>query len=237
MQTLTRLHRGSLDKVNRTLLAIDKTDLELYYPIWENGGTTLYDESKAGGNGTINGATWEWDATYSKPRLSFDGVDDYVDGIPNPNYSVGTIILIFSTAATAGEVRARFYQGNDPPDGKDAFTMQSWDDGNSYWGWLVNGTDYRYVTPDAFPSGVWMATIRWDGGTGDRDVYWNKTLKDSITNHGDPGGRLEYVPYLGAGNNPGGNYYYADMDAYYFFHYSRFLPESEIFAIYDKILG
>jgi len=81
MVSLTRLNRGSLDKVNQTLLPIDKTDLIAYWPFWENAGATLYDESKNGNDGTINGATWGW-SNFSKPVLDFDGTDDWVD-IPN----------------------------------------------------------------------------------------------------------------------------------------------------------
>jgi len=78
MGSYTRLHRGSLDTINGKLLPIDKTGLVAYYPFWQNSGTTLYDESKNGNDGTIYGATWNWSANFSKPYLSFDGTDDYV---------------------------------------------------------------------------------------------------------------------------------------------------------------
>lgn len=79
MISYTRLHRGSLDRVNETLLPIDKTDVQAYFPFWENGGSTTYDESKNGRDGTISGATWTWLSSFAKPGLSFDGTDDVVN--------------------------------------------------------------------------------------------------------------------------------------------------------------
>ncbi len=48
-----------------------------YWPMDENTGTTTYDQSGNGNNGTINGATWTTGINGS--ALSFDGTDDYIN--------------------------------------------------------------------------------------------------------------------------------------------------------------
>jgi hypothetical protein len=52
-------------------------ELRLWLRFWTGAGVTLYDFSRYGNNGTINGATWTKDGGLTV--LSFDGVDDYVE--------------------------------------------------------------------------------------------------------------------------------------------------------------
>lgn len=56
-----------------------------FWPMFKRRGTLL-DYSGEGNDGTINGATWTWSTVWSKPVLSFDGADDWVD-IPNAAYN------------------------------------------------------------------------------------------------------------------------------------------------------
>ena len=55
--------------------------LVAYWPMDEDGGTTAYDMTSNGNNGTLeNGPTWEPSSScISGSCLSFDGTDDYVD--------------------------------------------------------------------------------------------------------------------------------------------------------------
>lgn len=69
---------------------IPQKNLVGFWPFFKRRGTLL-DYSGEGNDGTINGATWTWNPDKSKPVLSFDGSDDYVD-LPNyPTLSSFTI--------------------------------------------------------------------------------------------------------------------------------------------------
>jgi len=52
-----------------------------FWPFFKRRGTLL-DYSGEGFDGTISGATWRWFTEPSKPGLSYDGTDDYVDYPP-----------------------------------------------------------------------------------------------------------------------------------------------------------
>jgi len=199
---------------------------------YSGAGNRLFDFSGRGNHGKIHGAKWT-DEGLASWALSLDGEDDYVDSLARVDATRGTVILMLSTAVAAGATRCGFYQANDSA-GDNDFSMINWNDDNSYWGWVIAGTDYRYSTTDAFPSGWWMATVRWNGDTGDRDVYWNKTLKDSITDQPDPSGNLPYSPMLGCLNDAGTANYHAPMDVLRLMFYDDFLSESRIFDIYEK---
>ena len=60
-----------------TFTTTEETNLVAYYKLDEGFGTTAYDSSENGNDGTIYGATWV-DGKIGK-ALSFDGSDDYVD--------------------------------------------------------------------------------------------------------------------------------------------------------------
>jgi len=79
MGNLVKLHRGSVYKVGNVLVPIDRQGLVGFWPFGEGSGTTAYDESKTGNDGTLkNGPTWVYDSHFGYV-LDFDGVDDYVE--------------------------------------------------------------------------------------------------------------------------------------------------------------
>jgi len=157
--SLTRLNRGSLDKVNETLLPIDKTGLVAYYPFWQNSGTTLYDESKTGNDGTISGATWTWVTARSKPALDFDGVDDYVsvpdDSSLNPTDEI-TISHWIKT--TAGSWAVSLRKNNQ-------YWLQQRTDGTARGDLYIEGTDYTVgANAHTLNDGNWhLQTLTYDG--------------------------------------------------------------------------
>ena len=84
MQTLTKLHRGSIHSkiVNgkRIILPNDKEGLVLYSPFEEKEGNIVYDESKNNNSGNMVGAK-RVKVTHAAPpvkvlALSFDGIED-----------------------------------------------------------------------------------------------------------------------------------------------------------------
>lgn len=84
----------------------------LYLPLNEGSGTTAYDYSGSGNNGTISGASYVKvsDGGYA---LKFDGSNDYINVADNDNLSfsdnIFTIGVWFSNVTTGGSA---FYKGN-----------------------------------------------------------------------------------------------------------------------------
>jgi len=161
MGSYTRLHRGSLDTINGKLLPIDKTDLEIYYAMWENDGTTAYDESKNGNDGTINGSTWDWSSTFAKPILSFDNTDDQVDIPDRPALSAYTVIhaVRWNQVATDNNRTFAFRRNNQ-------VEARSETDGNFYF-YQNPGTDWISVSDSVTANTWYMISCWWDGS----DIY------------------------------------------------------------------
>jgi hypothetical protein len=88
---------GSIDEVkiyNRALNAKEiadsykKDSLVGYWKFDETSGTTAYDISEHGNNGTVNGATWDTGGQVAG-AMSFDGTDDYINIPDNDNFNPG----------------------------------------------------------------------------------------------------------------------------------------------------
>ena len=77
---------GSVDEIklyNKTLTNEEIVNefrsgsLVAYWPMDENSGTTIYDETVNNNDGTVNGAVWTIGKSGS--GLNFDGIDDYIE--------------------------------------------------------------------------------------------------------------------------------------------------------------
>jgi len=76
-------------------------NIELFLPMWETSGSTLYDLLKRDVTFTVNGATMGQSSPFGK-CLSFDGVNDYVTQNPVPNgYSITNTAIQELQAPTA----------------------------------------------------------------------------------------------------------------------------------------
>ena len=95
---------GELDDIRIYNKALSATEVqELYanslgglvahYRLDETSGTTAFDSSPAGNDGTMNGGLDASNDRVDGPvntALDFDGVDDYIDGIPSASGELGT---------------------------------------------------------------------------------------------------------------------------------------------------
>jgi len=222
MGSYTRLHRGSLDTINGKLLPIDKTGLVAYYPFWQNSGTTLYDESKNGNDGTINGATWTWDTTFNKPVLSFDGTDDEV---PIPCFDLTgshTVLLWMKPANLTQTSKYLFHNDNRP--------AIIWEYNNLY---SDNAIEYYENAAGTIAGGTisdtnWHhAAASWDGSTVYFYIDGSQVDSGSLSSTSTPGSTNNAI-----GSSKGGNYFAGSIHGVLV--YGRALSTTEIATIYEK---
>jgi len=232
MGSYTRLHRGSLDTINGKLLPIDKTGLVAYYPFWQNTGTTLYDESKTGNDGTINGATWTWLTSFAKPGLHFDGADDDVNVPDSPSLDTGSLtVLCLITPDTAhdGRTVSRAFQDTD-----DAFSLmvESTNTLKFEW-WGPGATNHSISGVGSYSAGeTFLLGGRVDGGN--RFSVWkNDTEVDYATTTESVEDSTQDI-YIGQAGNAT---QYFDGVEFSVLFYARALSDSEIRSIYYKTIG
>lgn len=123
----------------------------------ERSGSTVYDQSGNGNNGTVYGATWVKGRLLG--GLSFDGVDDYVNIADSPSQrgmSELTIHVLWKATAWtptfygivakwASNVRRHYLLGY-PSEGK-------------LWFWVSDGTSTQNVTIPQPSVGVWHTLV------------------------------------------------------------------------------
>ena len=156
-----------IDVINGTL------PTQLALPCREGTGSTVYDKSGNGKDGTISGASW------SSGDLSFDGTNDKVTigdilafpaagsivvWLKAPLKDYGNSFFILSTStdyASTNGIRFQIYA-------------------NGYANVVVNGvsTHHNNPSPDPFPNDTWvMLTIMWDTAQNKIWSYENATIK------------------------------------------------------------
>jgi len=230
MVSYTRLNRGSLDTVNGKLLPIDKTGLVGYWPMWQNGGTTAYDESKSGNDGTINGATWTWLTNFSKPALDFDGTDDWVDCGASVTDGLTAFTMIYWVVADSWTVNY-----NTCVRAENQIYHRFWSTSQGNRGiWIGDGSAWDVSTTDATAptQGTWyMCTLRWDGSTFELlydDAVSQLSVSSTISSTGSN------TNVLGLANNPAQANEYLDGRMTNVLLYTRALSDAEIVTIYNK---
>ncbi|HEY92316.1 MAG TPA: LamG domain-containing protein [Dehalococcoidia bacterium] len=135
----------------------------LFYPGLPGGGSTIFDKSPYGNNGSIVGATWV-KSPLGLWCLSFDGTDDYVDcgNLPSIEDTIGNVFSLEvwcymptlpSVRSESGQIFSKRKQWNN--NNIEFFCSQYTD---SYGIILQDGT-YSDSTSIAAFAGVWQHVV------------------------------------------------------------------------------
>lgn len=162
---------GATTTLDFSLEPIAATEFVLYLPMDEGSGSTIYDQSGNGNNGTIYGASWATGVSGS--ALEFDGVDDYAEVHENTNldgfddFSVSIWIKPTADLNSSTGRQDFYYKGPpvqwvtslalnyDDVDGQLQFNLHDQDDWFSY-------ASVRYETE--FNAGQWYhIAVTYDG--------------------------------------------------------------------------
>jgi len=235
MGSYTRLHRGSLDTINGKLLPIDKTGLVAYYPFWQNTGTTLYDESKNGNDGTITGPVWNWGTAQSKPYMTGDGTDDYID-IGNQLISgeAAFTIIFWARCSTGindpciyGETNdgstphVVIYYGDTTISATPSVRWR-YEDGTNNIAQIDGTTDVS--------DGAWHMVSAVRRGAGDHELFLDDAVSEGTTTVS--ASTFSTTLQMLFGITGYGQYYHAD--AHWFLVLNTALTTAEISTIYNK---
>jgi len=152
----------------------DWTGCVLRLPFDEGSGSTVYDHSGEGNDGTINGATWTYDSEKGW-CLSFDGQDDYTE-ISSPSNINDLTAFTWSLwvyprskgASNYGTMMAKgtgFSQKGMQFDGDSGFTGIK-----AYV--LTDATRAQTKTPDgSLPLNTWTHVVLTYDDSGDRKIH------------------------------------------------------------------
>ena len=210
---------GSLDKVY-------EQGLVGYWPLDEGLGTTAYDASGGGNNGTITGATWQnVSACRIGQCLSFNGTSNYVSIAANMANSNMTFTGWINTTNAAGYVATEGIINSGI-----RFNLY-FSGGKLYWG-CYNGGWVNIPSDNTIPTNSWVyiAGVIDGGVTGGVQLYINGIQQSSTGTIAacQPYGNL----YLGAYIWPIGNYFNGLIDDVRI--YNRALSATEIQQMYQR---
>jgi len=163
------------DMVGQTLLTPEMVGL---WHFNTGSGGTAYDATQYHNDGTLQGPAWT-PGKYGS-GLYFDGVDNYVSGLP-AIWDVGSISFWLLPDYPAGARKEYYIARIQGVIGSDFFTLQNWDNGFSYWGFLVGGVDYRIRTSVAFPPGWFYVRFEWSVVTGISTLFFNSVFVGSTS--------------------------------------------------------
>jgi len=222
---------------------IEPPEFVLYLPMDEGSGSTIYDQSGNGNNGTIYGASWATGVSGS--TLEFDGVDDYAEVHENTNldgfddFSV-SIWIKPTTDLNSSTGRQDFYYKGPPVqwvtsyalnyddvDGQLQFNLHSQSDWFSY-------ASVRYETE--FNAGQWYHIAVTYDGLSEVIMYVNGRPQgvDVGGDHGTISGLVvdnSYDLRLGARTD---NQYYFNGAIDELRIYDRKLSDEEVLALHEE---
>lgn len=203
------------------------SDLVLYYPFHEDSGSTAYDFSGGGNDGTISGVELGQTGLLGTTAYSFDGVDDTVEFPTLGSTFNGSYTVSFWLYNQSNGVND--YQIFAPRAQYDSGRVWGDDSGNHYIAHSVydGSTEHRLTTTQDFDTWAHIVAL-WDSSAG-MELWRNATLDDSNTFTGSPA-TLSGTNLIGEAF---GNYYggrVADVRAY-----DRALSSSEIQTLYDVV--
>ena len=205
-----------------------------YWTLNEGSGTTVYDYSGKGNNGTLNGSVaWVSGGKLGGYAIQTDGSTNYVSIPSRPSVNSWTISVWGNATSLANTRNALF---GVIQYGTLNFKVQTWGlevtaDGNSY----VCTNSGGYCGPATFATGVWyLYTIACDSNTNKATIWVNGTFQS--TQNGSPYSCSQLYNnlsplYFGSGNS-GFTQSYAGM-INDFRIYNRALSASEVQAIYS----
>jgi hypothetical protein len=195
----TKTQQEIQDTMNKTLTG-SEDGLVAYYPLNEGTGSTAYDKTLNGNNGTINGAIWERKSDYA---LSFDGVDDYValsNLVYESTYSQISIESLFVSPPSSGNYILHAFDRNEywrigigdqvPTDKIGVMYMTD-----------VGQVDSLYSTTTITDGGLHHLAFVFDNGTA--DLYIDGSLEDTQERGSVIGSGLTRYGYLGVGSESG----------------------------------
>mgnify|MGYP002152306331 CR=1 FL=1 len=170
---------SSLSSAENTFLRVIDTGTPtvLALPMNEGDGSTAYDYSGEGNNGTITGASWT-DGKYGK-ALSFDGVDDYVEVADSESISPTSQVTVacwvkYNAFENVGLVWKHTYNYilYGPENGYIRFRV--WDDSGSL--------SSAQFSQDLINIGEWYFIVGTFGADGRSRIYLNGVQVGSVDN-------------------------------------------------------
>ncbi|WP_414837370.1 LamG domain-containing protein [Candidatus Nanosalina sp. VS9-1] len=155
---------------------MDDLTLRGYWPLTETSGSTAYDYSGRGLDGTVYGASMGASGLFGSGAYSFDGNDDYVKidshviSAGKDSLSVSAWIYITGNAGNSWERYVDVQDGNNG-----GACALYWDDDDARYGFSALNTQ-AIVTGANPPSGEWML---WTGvlRNGSIEFYMNAEKK------------------------------------------------------------
>jgi len=216
------------------VFAVDLLDgLYAYYKLDETSGSNFFDVTGISGNGiTYNMEAGDWDSCKINNCLVFDGVNEYALTQAVYGYA-GTVSFWMDPISNAGSRREIFMGCSDFVGGKEQFLiLQNWDNGNTYWGFEVDSSVYRFALSSAsypFPAGFFHVVFRWDDSTGDYELLWNSVSVGSASDL--PTIITHSVPEALASQNAGNYEASVKIDEVGF--WDRWLSDDEVAMLYN----
>lgn len=226
--------------INFELTQNKKEDIVGDWHFDENGGSTAYDNSGYGNNGTIYGASWS-DGKYN-PALSFDGVDDYVQ-IPNdPSLQINKAITLSVWIKTPSSWNMQYPTPLSKAQLFGTPPNHDWD--GEYW-IAIRSSDKRFTFTFAPAGGSaidhWssstLAFTTWyhivatfDDNANKVRLYLNGVLDKEFTENATPG--ITNLPVKIGHGGYSNNYFKGIVDEVRI--YNRVLSDAEISEIYQK---
>lgn len=168
------------NEISRLFLTLDYDwiydGLVCYLPFVEGSGTTVYDKSGYGNNGTINSATW------IKGRygwaLSFDGEDDYVEVLDSESlhFSQSNSFTVSFWLYLREHDRSQYFIEKYSSD--EGFETHLYGGNNWIYSYVGDGTNTARVrTFEEIPLNAWtFIVVTYDGSK--LRIYKDAALKD-----------------------------------------------------------
>ena len=186
-------------------IPIKNNDLVVYLPFDEGTGSTNYDYSGNGHNGTITGATWTKTPYGGKHALTFDGSGDYSQIAATADLAFDkdqdhTMIFWFKTnSATTKQIIFGHRKTGTVP----IYYINIETDGRIRW-LTGNPTTQTYSTNSITADTWYMVTVVWNDTDSKKYIYLN-TTEEAAASVTQTGNFLDSVTYSRVGTDEAGS--------------------------------